>query len=122
MASYVSRIIQIVLQGSVTGPNLPSLAEPRDALLRTLTENTSTDVCVEALVEAWFNTQHERPVYFVLMALTQMLELSMEILELVVMEGSREDLTGSSKLLFDLFLKLFDIRNEIELKPKVHLL
>jgi hypothetical protein len=51
-----------------------------------------------------------------------MLELSMEILDLVVMEGSREDLTGSSKLLFDLFLKLFDIRNEIELKSKVHLL
>jgi hypothetical protein len=70
MASYVSRIIQIVIQGSVTGPNLPSLAGPRDALLRTLTENTSTDVCVEALVEAWSNIQHERPVCFILMVLT----------------------------------------------------
>jgi hypothetical protein len=37
----------------------------------------------------------------------------------IIAEGSREDLTGSSKLLFELFFKLFDIRNESSLKPKV---
>ena len=37
----------------------------------------------------------------------------------IIAEGSREDLTGSSKLLFELFFKLFDIRNEASLKPKV---
>jgi hypothetical protein len=40
-------------------------------------------------------------------------------LELIIAEGSREDLTNSSKLLFELFLKIFDIRSEASLKPKV---
>jgi len=38
----------------------------------------------------------------------------------IIAKGSREDLTGSSKLLFELFLKLFDIRTENSLKPKVY--
>ena len=37
----------------------------------------------------------------------------------IIDKGSREDLTSSSKILFDIFLKLFDIRNDTTLKPKV---
>lgn len=42
-----------------------------------------------------------------------------ETLELVIAKGSREDLTSSSKILFELFLKIFDVRSEASLKPKV---
>jgi hypothetical protein len=42
-----------------------------------------------------------------------------ESLASVIAAGSREDLTSSSKLLFGLFLKLFGIRGEVNLKPKV---
>jgi hypothetical protein len=50
-----------------------------------------------------------------------MVALSLSILGQVIAEGSREDLTGSSKPLFELFLKLFDLRNESPLRPKVYL-
>jgi len=41
------------------------------------------------------------------------------MLEWIITAGTREELTGSSRLLFDLFLKIFDIRNNPSLKPKV---
>jgi hypothetical protein len=44
------------------------------------------------------------------------------VLEWIIEAGTREDLTGSSKLFFDLFLKIFDIRNDPSLKPKVRIL
>jgi hypothetical protein len=37
----------------------------------------------------------------------------------IIAAGTREDLTSSSKVFFDLFLKLFGIRGEVDLKPKV---
>jgi hypothetical protein len=43
------------------------------------------------------------------------------ILDQVIEAGSREDLTIASRTLFELFLKLFDIRNEYNLKLKVEL-
>jgi hypothetical protein len=41
------------------------------------------------------------------------------ILEWIIAAGTRESLTSSSRLLFDLFLKIFDLRNDSTLKPKV---
>jgi len=42
-----------------------------------------------------------------------------ETLGWIVAEGDRNDWTSSSKIFFDLFLKLFGIRGEIDIKPKV---
>jgi hypothetical protein len=121
MSSYVSRIVHIVLQATITGTYSSEYVKARDLLLQALTENTPTDVCVEALVEAWSSIPHEKTVCHDIRVLMQMFDLFITVLDLVIVEGSREDLTGSSTSLFDLFLKLFDIRNETALKPKVYL-
>jgi len=42
-----------------------------------------------------------------------------ETLGWIIAEGDRKDWTSSSKIFFDLFLKLFGIRGEIDIKPKV---
>jgi hypothetical protein len=47
------------------------------------------------------------------------LEHVISVIGWVISEGTRESLTGSSKILFELFLKIFDIRNEGSLKAKV---
>jgi hypothetical protein len=48
-----------------------------------------------------------------------MLEILTTVVELVIAAGTREDLTGSSQMIFKLFLNLFDLRSENLLKPKV---
>jgi hypothetical protein len=48
-----------------------------------------------------------------------MLETLTTVIELVIVAGNREDLTGSSQMMFELFLNLFDVRSEAVLKPKV---
>jgi len=107
MTSYVSKIIHITVQAAEAGKS-EEVVEGQQTLIQTVTQNSPTEVCVEALVESW-SLPHER----------KMLETLTSTLELVIEEGSREDLTASSKLLFDLFLKLFDVRNQTDLKPKV---
>jgi hypothetical protein len=109
MTSYVSRIIQLVLEAYKAGDQADDLIEIRGVLIRSITDNVSTDVCVEALSACWLAVTHTR----------RTLEMFIVTTSWIVAEGTREDLTASSKLLFEFFLKLFDIRNKDLLKPKV---
>jgi len=104
VASYVSRITRVITLGRVS-----EFAEAQGSLIEAITKNVPTEVCVEALTESWPAVDHDR----------SMLETFITILEQVIGEGSREDLSSSSRPLFDLFLNLFDIRSEDKLKPKV---
>jgi len=94
----------------VTG-QFSDILEAQAALVQAITTNVDTEVCVEALTETWpiVLVEHNR----------YMLDTFITILERVIVESGREDLTSSSRLLFALFLNLFDIRSEERLKLKV---
>jgi hypothetical protein len=104
VGSYVARITRIITTGRFS-----EFIEVQDSLIEAITKNVPTEVCVEALTESWPSVEHDR----------YLLETFITILEQVIVEGSREDLSASSRLLFDLFLHLFDIRSEDKLKLKV---
>jgi hypothetical protein len=104
VASYVARIIKIIVSGRFS-----DILEAQAALVEAVTKNIDTEVCVEGLTETWPVVEHDR----------YMLDMFITILERVIVQGGREDLTSSSRLLFALFLNLFDIRSEDRLKPKV---
>lgn len=104
VASYVARITKIIVTGQFS-----DMLEAQAALVQAITKNVDTEVCLEALTETWPIVEHDR----------YMLDTFITILERVIVESGREDLTSSSRLLFALFLNLFDIRSEDKLKPKV---
>jgi hypothetical protein len=63
MTPYVSRIVQIVLQATIESKHVDYDTEERDLLLLAVTDNTPTDICVDALIEAWLSTMpHPRSV------------------------------------------------------------
>jgi len=106
VTSYVARITKVIVTGQFS-----DILEAQAALVQAITTNVDTEVCVEALTETWpiVLVEHNR----------YMLDTFITILERVIVVSGREDLTSSSRLLFALFLNLFDIRSEERLKLKV---
>jgi hypothetical protein len=109
MIAYLPGVLRLVLSAYAKKNESSDVIEARDDLLRTITENVPTDVCVEHLSACWSTVPHNKRV----------LTVFTETLGGIISAGTREDLTSSSKLSFDLFLKLFGIRGEVDLKPKV---
>jgi hypothetical protein len=64
MATYVSRLVSLVLRATTTGTQNSEIVEARDALLQSITENINTDVCIEAISECWTQIPHDRKVRF----------------------------------------------------------
>jgi hypothetical protein len=109
MAPYLDGVLRLLLSAYARKNESSDVIEARDDLLRTITQNIPTDVCVERLSGCWSTVPHHRRVVTVFT----------ETLGGIIAAGTREDLTASSKVFFDLFLKLFGIRGEVDLKPKV---
>jgi hypothetical protein len=63
MSSYVPKLIQIIL-AAVGGGDQPSdLVEAQNMLIQVVTQNVSTEVCVESLSGCWLSVKHTRKVY-----------------------------------------------------------
>lgn len=65
MTSYVDRIMPVVLVAYSTGEQATDLFEARDVLIQTITQNISTERCVESLSSCWSSLEHKRKVYTV---------------------------------------------------------
>lgn len=109
MNAYLPGVLPLVLSAYAKKDESSDVIEARDDLLHRITENVPTDVCVERLSACWSTVLHTRRV----------LTIFTETFGGIIASGTREDLTSSSKMFFDLFLKLFGIRGELDLKPKV---
>jgi hypothetical protein len=109
MNTYLPGVLRLVLSAYAKKDESSDVIEARDDLLQRLTEYVPTEVCVERLSACWSTVPHTRRV----------LTIFTETLGGIIASGTREDLTSSSKMFFDLFLKLFGIRGEVDLKPKV---
>jgi hypothetical protein len=65
MATYVSRVVILLIRAAATRNETAEIIEARDALLQSITENINTDVCIEAISECWTEIPHERKVSLV---------------------------------------------------------
>src|SRR5277367_1792012 len=62
MSSYVQRLLNILLQLSGAKDQPVDLVEARNVLMQTITENSSTETCVEGLSTCWTKVEHPRKV------------------------------------------------------------
>jgi hypothetical protein len=62
MTSYVYKIIPVVFIAYSTGEQAPDLLVARNILIQTITQNVSTEVCVESLSSCWPSLEHKRKV------------------------------------------------------------
>ena len=62
MTSYVYKIIPVVFIAYSTGDEAPDLLGARDILIQTITQNVSTEVCVESLSSCWSSMERKRKV------------------------------------------------------------
>lgn len=62
MTSYVPRIMHSILEAYTAEDQTVKLIEAREALVRAVTQNVSTEVCVESLSACWSNVEHKRKV------------------------------------------------------------
>lgn len=70
MTSYAPKIIQIIFEAIGPGDQPSDLVEAQNILIQTVSQNVSTEVCVEGLSECWSNVKHTRKVYSMLDVLT----------------------------------------------------
>ena len=62
MTSYVDKIMPVIFVAYSTGDQATDLFEARDVLIQTITQNVSTEVCVESLSSCWSSLEHKRKV------------------------------------------------------------
>src|SRR5271170_6013752 len=70
MSTYVQRLVNILLQLSGAKDQPVDLVEARNVLMQTITENSSTETCVESLSACWSKIEHRRKVRRTLTSLT----------------------------------------------------
>jgi hypothetical protein len=70
MTSYVPKLIRIIFEAVGSGDQPSDLVEARDALIQAVTQNVSTEVCIESLLECWSSVKHTRKVHSTLDYLT----------------------------------------------------
>ena len=63
MTSYVDRILPVILAAYSMGEQATDLIEARDVLIQTITQNISTEMCVESLSSCWSGLEHKRKAY-----------------------------------------------------------
>ena len=70
MSTYVQRLMNILLQFSGAKDQLVDLLDARNVLMQTITEDSSTETCVESLSACWTKVEHSRKVCRTLTSLT----------------------------------------------------
>src|SRR5271156_5126409 len=70
MSTYVQRLLNRLLQLSGAKQQPVDLIEARNVLMQTITENSSTETCVESLSTCWTKVEHTRKVRQPLNSLT----------------------------------------------------
>jgi hypothetical protein len=62
MATYVAKVMPLVLRAATTRIQASEIVEARDALIQSIAKNINTDVCIEAISDCWTQIPHGRKV------------------------------------------------------------